>query len=372
MGRLQQVYILLVFIGLFILFITIFTDIVVVLKNGVLENRTPTCTTKKTDIVFLKMHKAASSSIQNILMRFGDRHDLLFVLPQTGNYIGHPRPFHHSMVPKLKVSALNIHYNIIAHHIRFNYHELKRVMPRNALFFTILRKPAELFESLYSYYSLENFFKTPITNFGINQTKENINKRLVGKIGRNQMSFDLGLNEKDFENVTLLTEFAKEINREFNLVMIAEQMDESLVLLKNLLCWETDDIIVFKLNARENKFVKPINSRLRLQIEKFNYADLMLYNFFKDKLAEKIKNFGVQKLAAGVKELRERRDLWFKYCVQGENLVTDIKEGKKPVYRNSKVTKLKAREDNDTCVKMTEEELIYTDMLREKQKTFLL
>ncbi|XP_013787292.2 galactose-3-O-sulfotransferase 4-like isoform X2 [Limulus polyphemus] len=304
-------------------------------------------------------------------MRFGDRHDLLFVLPKTGNYLGHPHPFHHNMALKLKPSAVNTRYNIIAHHTRFNYSELKRVVPEDAIFITILRDPAELFESLYSYYTLEYFYGTPVSNFGVNKTKRDINKRFTGRIGINQMSFDLGMDEKDFENVTVLMEFAKEINSRFNLVMIAEQMDESLVLLKNLLCWETDDVTVFKLNTRDKKFVKPIDSRLRLQLEKVNYADYVLYSFFKDKLAEKIQNFGEQKLAAEVRELRKRRELWFNFCVQGENLVINIKNGKKPVYRNSKVTKLKAREDNDTCVKMAEEELIYTDMLRVKQKPLM-
>ena len=43
---------------------------------------------KKHKIGFLKTHKCASSSIQNILFRFGLKNQLTFALPSTGNYLG--------------------------------------------------------------------------------------------------------------------------------------------------------------------------------------------------------------------------------------------------------------------------------------------
>ena len=43
---------------------------------------------KQTKIAFLKTHKCASSSVQNMLMRFGLEHELNFVLPSAGNYLG--------------------------------------------------------------------------------------------------------------------------------------------------------------------------------------------------------------------------------------------------------------------------------------------
>ena len=38
-------------------------------------------------IVFLKTHKCASSSLQNIFFRFGEKQKLNFVLPQTGHIL---------------------------------------------------------------------------------------------------------------------------------------------------------------------------------------------------------------------------------------------------------------------------------------------
>ena len=37
---------------------------------------------------FMKTHKTASSTVQNILFRFGLKNHLTFALPSTGNYLG--------------------------------------------------------------------------------------------------------------------------------------------------------------------------------------------------------------------------------------------------------------------------------------------
>ena len=49
------------------------------------------------NIVFLKTHKTGSSSIQNILMRFGDSNDLTFALPKKANYYRYPEPFNRKL-----------------------------------------------------------------------------------------------------------------------------------------------------------------------------------------------------------------------------------------------------------------------------------
>ena len=51
------------------------------------------CSTPKNNIVFLKVHKAASSTVQNILMRYGAERNLKFVLPKRGNYFKYLKPF---------------------------------------------------------------------------------------------------------------------------------------------------------------------------------------------------------------------------------------------------------------------------------------
>lgn len=111
---------------------------------------------KREHIMFLKTHKCASSSIQNLFLRFGDSRDLFFALPKTDNYLGHPARFSRRFVldPFMLKTRYNLSYSIVAHHLRFNYKELVSILPDDTIFITILRDPVKLFESLFVYYDI--------------------------------------------------------------------------------------------------------------------------------------------------------------------------------------------------------------------------
>ena len=72
------------------------------------------CTPRK-NIVFFKMHKCSSSTVQNILFRYGEDHDLTFVIPIAGNYLGHT-----TFSKRAMVQLPTKEYNILCHHTRFN------------------------------------------------------------------------------------------------------------------------------------------------------------------------------------------------------------------------------------------------------------
>lgn len=127
------------------------------------ESSTNSCRPRR-NIVFLKTHKCASSSIQNIFNRFGYRRGLTFVLPAKGSYIGHPEPFNWSMVPDARKFGLR--YNILTHHCRFNYDEMRTRFSNDVKFVTIVRHPVELYESLFSFYSLHHFYKERFDTIG--------------------------------------------------------------------------------------------------------------------------------------------------------------------------------------------------------------
>ena len=65
------------------------------------------------------------------------------------------------------------------------------------------------------------------------------------------MLYDLGLNHKYFDNGAMVRKKVKEVEEEFDLVMIAEQFDKSLILLKDDLCWGVEDVTSFPLNGRK-------------------------------------------------------------------------------------------------------------------------
>lgn len=312
----------------------------------------------KTNVVFMKTHKCASSTIQNIFMRYGDLHNLTFVLPASRNYLGHPAPFKRTMVPD--PSKYHVIYNILTHHSRFNYKEMKLLMPNNTVFVTIVRDPVDLYESLYSYYNLNNVYKKTLIE-AIDKLSHNIlNRRVYARVGANQMMFDLGFESQKHINSTHVKSYIKELDAIFDLVMIAERMDESLVLLRHLLCWDLDDVVAFKVNARTKKSSN-ITEEVREKLRKLNWKDELLYHHFLQRFEEKVVKFGASSLAEEVALLNEKRSNWFSYCVKTAKPVSVSKVSNIITYEQKK-------DSNASCAALTRSELSYTDYLRKKQK----
>nr|XP_054761035.1 uncharacterized protein LOC129267344 [Lytechinus pictus] len=68
------------------------------------------------NIMYLKTHKTGSSTLQNIIYRYGDAHGLTFALPKTGVHLGTPSLFNRTH----PVKSPSGKYNILANHARYN------------------------------------------------------------------------------------------------------------------------------------------------------------------------------------------------------------------------------------------------------------
>ena len=77
-----------------------------------------------------------------------------------------------------------------------------------------------------------------------------------------------------------------DLDAQFDLVMIAEKFDESLLLLQSLLCWKVQDITYLKLNERVSKAKNRITDKTRSILKSWLWADYMLYDHFKKKMDE--------------------------------------------------------------------------------------
>ncbi|XP_023222369.1 galactose-3-O-sulfotransferase 4-like [Centruroides sculpturatus] len=315
-----------------------------------------TCSSK-TNIVFLKTHKCASSTIQNIFMRYGDRNNLTFVLPAAGNYLGNPAPFRRTMVPD--PSKFNVIYNILTLHSRFNYKEMKALMPNDTVFVTILRNPVDLYESLYSYLNLDRVYKMNLSE-AVNKLSYNtLSKRINDKIGLNQMVFDLGFEYSKHANSSQIESFIERIDSLFDLVMITEKMDESLILLRHLMCWSLDDVLAFRVNARSRKSV--VTDKTREKLRRLNWMDQLLYDHFLKRFEDRVKRFGYSSLQNEVILLNQKRSIWYDYCVKETRSYSDG-------VRAKVVTYIRNQNFNDSCASLTRSELDYIDYLRKKQK----
>nr|CAD7456739.1 unnamed protein product [Timema tahoe] len=342
--------------------------------------------TRRTNIFFLKTHKCASSTVQNILMRMGSKHGLTFVLPPTGNYLGNPQPFIPALIGPTLVTP-DRKYNIFTHHTRYNVTAMREVMYQDAPFVTIMREPVSLFESLYSYYGMSGFYNMNLTQFLRKPLVEiETLPRNARKIGVNQMSWDLGLDQDLFRSEAAVEHLIHKVEAEFQLVMVAEFMEVSLVLLKDLMGWDLEDITFLTLNARVQGSkvnltlwerhrlaeVRSRNSSPQLFHEqksntgtrKVNSADVLLYEHFNVKFRAKVKDFGDDRMRREVYTLLDKNSELYERCIKSVTLPVD--PGK--AYNNFKyVLNDNLGELDHVCSHITLAELVFTEQLRTRQ-----
>ena len=132
---------------------------------------------KQKKIAFLKTHKCASSSLQNILMRFGLHHHLNFVLPSAGNYLGRYVKYSRAMIANTPWDKVGLEYDIFCLHTIWNHQEVEDSLGPGATYITIMRDPVELFESLWSYAGLQSYYGVDLETFALSQKTGKLSMR---------------------------------------------------------------------------------------------------------------------------------------------------------------------------------------------------
>ncbi|XP_006640258.2 galactosylceramide sulfotransferase isoform X2 [Lepisosteus oculatus] len=278
-----------------------------------------TCT-PKVDIMFMKTHKTASSTILNILFRFGEKHRLKFAFPDSRNDFFYPSSFQRSQVKDYRPGMC---FNIICNHMRFNEHEVLKLLPADSTYFTILRDPAELFESSFHYFGkvvpltwkisaedkLTEFLHDPWRYYD----PDGYNAFYL----RNLLFFDFGYDNNLSPEDPRVEESIRAIENRFHLVMLVEHFEESLILLKDALCWEMEDLLFFKLNARKDSLVSKLTPELRSQAIDWNGIDWKLYRHFNASFWKKVEAYGRERMARDVAELQRRNAEMAAICIEG-------------------------------------------------------
>uniref|UniRef100_A0A1B8Y921 Galactose-3-O-sulfotransferase 4 n=1 Tax=Xenopus tropicalis TaxID=8364 RepID=A0A1B8Y921_XENTR len=334
----------------------------------------PSCR-PKSHIVFLKTHKTAGSTVLNMLHRYGDRNSLTFALPQKYQF-NYPHQFNVSRVKGYN-EVNKTTYDILCYHMRFNLPEVRKLMPADSFYFTILRDPATLAESSFSYYhSVSSAFKKApnFTEFIAHPFHYYKLGERGNQYARNFQWFDLGLNPDAIFLEPLARAGVREVEGAFHLVLLSEYFDESMVLLKEELCWDLDDVVTFKLNTREAS--TPLDKREVESSRAWNALDWYLYVHFNRTFWEKVERFGRERMDTEVRRLRERRQELAEICLEGLNPVRADKieeEGIKPLqFGQEKILGWVVKRDLEPntrarCVQMVTPELRYMAILNERQ-----
>nr|XP_033813527.1 galactose-3-O-sulfotransferase 2-like [Geotrypetes seraphini] len=278
----------------------------------------------QTHIFFLKMHKSASSTVMNSLFRFGDTQNLTFALPYNGSYqFFYPRYFIAFFIEGFS-DYNRTEFNIMCHHMRFLQSEIQKVMPSDTFYFSIIRNPVHLMESSFDYYkgipafrrakTLDEFLDQPSKFYNLSDP--------YSPFSKNIMTFDFGFNNNVKFSVKHAHQNIEIIEAIFDLVLIAEYFDESMVLLKEALCWKLDDVVSFPLNSRDKKARMPLSKNSTEKIKNWNRLDWELYIHFNRTFWERIdQTIGREQMQQEVNKLRKRREELSKTCLEGGSMV---------------------------------------------------
>jgi len=173
------------------------------------------------------------------------------------------------------------------------------------------------FESLYNYAHFEKQFKMDIEEFVFKSIKLNFPiRRIHGYLGRDQQFWDLGRFTSQIKTKEEVELRITDLEKEFDLVMISEDIDSSLVLLAQQLCWPLSKVTSLKLNARKKDLVEKLSPEARTILKEWLWADEMLYNHFKDLLEAKKKQFGEANMKKKVEDLRKMNSEVQRTCIE--------------------------------------------------------
>ena len=201
-------------------------------------------------------------------------------------------------------------------------------MPLDTIYITSLRDPADHLFSAYNYYRAARCFNTTFKDFLNHNTGSraigfNKCKTLYRYWLMNGQIYDLGLDtynlsHNNSQHVQTVLDKISEIDKQFSLVLILERLDESLILMRDLLNWTTEDIIYFRKNFQIRNPDEPRVNYTEVQkskARKWNWADNLLYSHFKKKLDAKLdKNPSYYRQE--VQKFHLKRQQWMTRCVK--------------------------------------------------------
>ncbi|KAK2727034.1 galactosylceramide sulfotransferase-like isoform X2 [Artemia franciscana] len=264
------------------------------------------------NIVFVKSYKVAGTSMTQIMLRLAWLYSRIIDMETKSDF------FRFEMYQDLLASR-QIHFDILVQET-WNKTWVTNLELENAVHITCLRDPVDAFESLFHYVDMTQFYNvSSFSEFVLkcNSTDGPRSERMKGLWGRNQLSYSLGLPEEHFDNIKMIEKFSKEIEEQFDLVMITEYFEESLIFLKNILSVPLMHVLSTKSNARHENSKHIITNKERDILSNWLKADIYLYQQFRRKFEMKMKS----RIKKEAKILRKFNELLYKSCnVYQDNL----------------------------------------------------
>ena len=308
-------------------------------KSGSEENETTQnqkCDPQK-HFVFCKTHKTGGTYVYRILQHYVSKYHLKRAKMPSSDVGGYPERIRPELSFIVTQEDGMRHPKegdefVIINHFRFSRDSLNKMMPKNTRYVSIVREPWSNFQSSFHFFhtycdmkpgnGLQACFIYPYFHIakGRKITFEEYLKVVFDELNasipwffrsKNYQAFDLGLDPL-LDNDTEIDKAIRQLGAEIDLMLITEYMDESLILLKDLLCLSWSDI-TYEPSTRDAR-VKNYQ-RMKLTSESpvmkrfndFSKLDVQLYEYFNKTLWLKIEAYGKENMKRDVEKLRSLR-----------------------------------------------------------------
>ena len=253
----------------------------------------------KKHIGFLKVHKAASTTAQAIMLRFGWVWNLTFILPHEFNEFQYPNIIsiwdsitEQNILPPPPGRT----YDILCHHVVYNRDAWAKVLPADTAIISTIREPLAHFRSVV------NYFEPDVLKMLANTSHDPIKELLSSKelleneipkysFLNNRVSFEYGvpLNIIKSRNITAFNAYINDVlDKEFLVVIIAERFNEGLVLMKRMLNWNLKDILYAMKNRNPYAPVFIVTEDHREMHRQYAALDYLLYEHFVNRFNHQI------------------------------------------------------------------------------------
>lgn len=317
---------------------------------------------RKHNLYFLRTHQTGTSSVTNIFYRYGQEHNLNFVMYPLKLNINYPGKMNAHYLESVRPEKGE--YNILCQYIRHNKMDVLRMLPDGVIFTTLLRHPLDQFLSVFNNFDIKSaipnlqVYHNPYREFFRNPDRiAKLSPDNIYHMLQNSMSFDMGLNPIKFKDTDVVDDFIAKVDEDFHLVMILEMLDESLVLLKRLMCWDLKQLIYVKLSMN-NEYKTSVDEDIQQKILEWNAIDLRLYNHFKAKL-EILVAAQDESFHAEVAALKSLNTAFWKECYTNAL----------PVYNGNKIGFILSEDhkSNTTCKLLATDDVTQTHIIGMKQ-----
>lgn len=224
----------------------------------------------------------------NILQRYGFYRKLNFALPNKTqgevryNYIG--KIGETLTETGIKPSRQNSKtYNILYNHVIYNWKAFNDIIPRKrATYVTMLRSPLAQFVSSILYFRHSALYTAATEN--LSNYLEHIElyepSNPYVSFTNNRQALDLGLPAHKVRDKRFITRYIELLDKAFDLVLVMEYFDESLVMLRRRMCWKMKDILYMRRNKRYKTFDFEFGQREEMLLKNWSLADNMIYEHF--------------------------------------------------------------------------------------------